>query len=254
MLGFLKSKKKSNEKKNPKPYDRSWSLHITQTLHLCRLSSSVHTSPKPGFCKRAPLLFELVPWKASFPLPYSSITHGPAIITSTMALGSSSARKSCSMASMMFFQPSRRMSPWRWAKWNTVFAAIWALELLPKTVGRFSIDCRKEEWVAISQQEMFSFQHKLGQTVQNWLRERQQFYIRCLDNSSAHIHFAQKQGQDGLPDTSWTTEPPRHKLSKSNNNTEHFESACWKLTNTNLFCYGNSIQDQSLVQKVPCLL
>lgn len=170
-----------------------------------------------------------------------------------MALGSSSARKSCSMASMMFFQPSRRMSPWRWAKWNTVFAAIWALGLLPKTVGRFSIDCRKEEGVAISQQEMFSFQHKLGQTVRNWLRERQQFCVRCLDDSSAHIHFAQNQGKDALPDTSWITEPPRHKLSKNDNNTEHFENACWKLTNTNLFCYGNSFQDESLLQKVNLL-
>lgn len=147
-----------------------------------------------------------------------------------MALGSSSARKSCNIASIMFFQPSRRMSPWRWAKWNTVFAAIWALGLLPKTVGRFSIDCRKEEGVAISQQELFSFQHKLGQTVQNWVWKRQQFCVRCLDNSPAHIHFAQNEGQNSLPATRWIAEPPRHKLSKNNNNTEHFGSACWKLT------------------------
>lgn len=157
-------------RKKRSPTTEAGACTLLERYTLCRLSSSVHASPKPGLCKRALLLFELVLWKASFPLPCSSVTHGPAIVTSTMALGSSSARKSCSMASMMFFQPSRRMSPWRWAKWNTVFAAIWALGLLPKTVGRFSIDCRKEEGVAISQQEMFSFQHKLGQTVQNWLR------------------------------------------------------------------------------------
>lgn len=108
--------------------------------------------------------------KIQLPTPLTlQLSTSQLIITSTMALGSSSARKSCSMASMMFFQPSRRMSPWRWAKWNTVFAAIWALGLLPKTVGRFSIDCRKEEAVAISQKEMFSFQQKLGQMLQNFI-------------------------------------------------------------------------------------
>lgn len=62
-------------------------------------------------------------------------------LTSTMAFGSSSALNSCSMESMMFFQPSRRMLPCRWARSNTVLAAVCALLLLPNTVGRFSTDC-----------------------------------------------------------------------------------------------------------------
>lgn len=61
--------------------------------------------------------------------------------TSTRALGSNSARNSCSIESMMFFQPSRRMSPCRWARLNTVLAATWALGLLPNTEGRLSMDC-----------------------------------------------------------------------------------------------------------------
>ncbi len=61
-------------------------------------------------------------------------------LTSTMDLGKSSALKSCSMESMMFFHPSRKMSPWRWARLNMVLAATWAFLLLPNTVGRFSTD------------------------------------------------------------------------------------------------------------------
>lgn len=83
---------------------------------------------------------------------WSSSRHGPisdrvaserrsGVFTSTMALGSSSALNSCSMESMMFFQPSRRMLPCRWARSNTVLAAVCALLLLPNTVGRFSTDC-----------------------------------------------------------------------------------------------------------------
>lgn len=64
------------------------------------------------------------------------------VLTSTMALGRSSALNSCSMESMMFFQPSLRMLPCRWARSNTVLAAVCALLLLPNTVGRFSTDCR----------------------------------------------------------------------------------------------------------------
>lgn len=65
------------------------------------------------------------------------------VLTSTMALGRSSALNSCSMESIMFFQPSLRMLPCRWARSNTVLAAVCALLLLPNTVGRFSTDCRE---------------------------------------------------------------------------------------------------------------
>lgn len=58
-----------------------------------------------------------------------------------MALGRSSALNSCSIESMMFFQPSLRMLPCRWARSKTVLAAVCALPLLPNTVGRFSTDC-----------------------------------------------------------------------------------------------------------------
>lgn len=129
---------KIRKKKKKEMLWNKLSLHVLEHDTFWPLSRSVHTSPNPGLlCKGALHHFELILWKACFPLPKFSATR---VITSTMALGSSSARKSCRRASMMFFQPSRRMSPWRWAKWNTVFAAIWALGLLPKTVGRFSID------------------------------------------------------------------------------------------------------------------
>jgi len=128
-------------KKKKKCCETSWACMLLECYTFWGLSRSVHPLLNPGLlCKGALLHSELILWKASFPLPESSATRELAVITSTMALGSSSARKSCRRASMMFFQPSRRMSPWRWAKWNTVFAAIWALGLLPKTVGRFSID------------------------------------------------------------------------------------------------------------------
>ncbi len=65
------------------------------------------------------------------------------VLTSTMALGRSSALNSCSIESIMFFQPSLRMLPCRWARSNTVLAAVCALLLLPNTVGRFSTDCRE---------------------------------------------------------------------------------------------------------------
>lgn len=77
---------------------------------------------------------------------YYLITDGTekvfGVLTSTMALGKSSALNSCNMESMMFFQPSLRMLPCRWARSNTVLAAVCALLLLPNTVGRFSTDCR----------------------------------------------------------------------------------------------------------------
>lgn len=66
-------------------------------------------------------------------------------LTSTMALGRSSALNSCNMDSIMFFQPSLRMLPCLWARSNTVLAAVCALLLLPNTVGRFSTDCKDKE-------------------------------------------------------------------------------------------------------------
>lgn len=60
-----------------------------------------------------------------------------------MALGRSSALNSCNIESIIFFQPSLRMLPCRWARLNTVLAAVCALLLLPNTVGRFSTDCRE---------------------------------------------------------------------------------------------------------------
>lgn len=68
------------------------------------------------------------------------------MLTSTMALGRSSALNSCSMESIMFFQPSLSMLPCRWARSNTVLAAVCALLLLPNTVGRFSTDCKDNEY------------------------------------------------------------------------------------------------------------
>lgn len=73
-------------------------------------------------------------------LSYEENNSEECALTSTIALGKSSALNSCSIASIMFFQPSRNISPWRWARLKTVFAATWAFPLLPNTVGRFSTD------------------------------------------------------------------------------------------------------------------
>lgn len=83
------------------------------------------------------IILSLTEWKRAF-----------GVLTSTMALGSSSALNSCSMESIMFFQPSLSMLPCRWARSNTVLAAVCALLLLPNTVGRFSTDCidSKHTW------------------------------------------------------------------------------------------------------------
>ena len=72
---------------------------------------------------------------------HRKVIHPGSGCTSIKDLGSSLARNSCSMQSRMFFQPSRRMSPWRCARPNTVRAANCALKLLPKVAGMFSGLC-----------------------------------------------------------------------------------------------------------------
>ena len=73
---------------------------------------------------------------------HRKVIHPGSGCTSIKDLGSSLARNSCSMQSRMFFQPSRRMSPWRCARPNTVRAANCALKLLPKVAGMFSGLCK----------------------------------------------------------------------------------------------------------------
>lgn len=105
-------------RKNEKSKKRNCTYLECYTLH--RLLSSVNltehlTKARP--LQESSLTFEAGSMKSQLPTPLThQLSTSQLIITSTMALGSSSARKSCSMASMMFFQPSRRMSPWRWAK------------------------------------------------------------------------------------------------------------------------------------------
>lgn len=63
--------------------------------------------------------------------------------TSTIDLGSIFALNSCNIQSMMFFQPSRRISPWRWAKANSVLADCWDFRFLPNDTGRLSPLCEQ---------------------------------------------------------------------------------------------------------------
>lgn len=71
-------------------------------------------------------------------------------LTSIIHFGSSFALYSCNIQSNIFFQPSRSMSPCRWASENTVFAANLALLFIPNETGMFSGACGEQGHVRLS--------------------------------------------------------------------------------------------------------